>query len=382
MITCIKSDRIILPDGIIDGYIYLSDGKIFCVTQAPRFCDEMLDFTGKYVAPGFIDLHTHGGKGIAFSECDADAVVEACEFHMYHGTTTILPTISAAPIDEMEQAVKTVGAAMERGSCPVSIHGVHLEGPYLSPLQCGAQRPGVITPPIDTDYTALVNRHGKYISRWSYAPEEDLEYNFSKFLSQHNILASAGHTNARYEDMLPAIDFGCKLVTHLYSCTSTITRDHGFRHLGIIETAYLTSEMDVEIIADGKHLPPELIKLIVQIKGRDHVALVTDSLPAAGLDQKEGIMSGTPYIVEDGVAKLSDRSAFAGSIATADRMIRVLVDECNISLVDAVYMMSSTPARILGVTKGQLQAGYDADIVVFDDKIHIEAVFTAGIRRI
>ena len=129
---------------------------------------------------------------------------------------------------------------------------------------------------------------------------------------------------------------GCNLVTHLYSCTSTVTRDHGFRHLGIIETAYLLPDMDVEIIADGRHLPPELIRMILRIKGREHVAMVTDCLPAAGLEQKEGIMSGTPYIVEDGVCKLPDRSAFAGSIATMDRLVRVAVQECGCSVSDAV----------------------------------------------
>ena len=139
---------------------------------------------------------------------------------------------------------------------------------------------------------------------------------------------------------------------------------------------------DVEIIADGKHLPPELINMIVNIKGRDHVALITDSLSAAGLSITEGVMDGSPFIVEDGVCKLPDRSAFAGSIALPDRLLRTATKECGISMVDAVYMLTATPARILGLPKGRLEAGLEADIVVFDDGISIKALFSKGIQRI
>lgn len=382
MITGIKSDRILHPNGIAAGYIYLSEGTILSVSAELQPCDELLDFTGKFVAPGFIDLHTHGGNGIAFSECTPEQVIEACDFHMRHGTTALLPTLSAGPMEEMELGISAVAQAIDSGNSAASIVGVHMEGPYLSQQQCGAQRPGVITPPIPQDYQKTLERWGKYIARWTYAPENDLQQEFCKQLTRHEILPSVGHSNARYEELLPAVQAGCTLVTHFYSCTSTVTRDHGFRHLGVVETAYLLPEMDVEIIADGKHLPPELIRMILQIKGKEHVALITDSLPAAGLTQRKGIVSGTPYIVEDGVAKLTDRSAFAGSIATTDLLVRILVKECGCSIEDAVYMTTATPARILGLQKGSLTAGYDADVVVFDDDITVEAVFTQGIRRI
>ena len=152
--------------------------------------------------------------------------------------------------------------------------------------------------------------------------------------------------------MQVAIENGCNLITHLYSCTSTITRDHGFRSLGVIESAYLRDELYVEIIADGKHLPPDLIKLIIKIKGTDKVVLITDSLEIAGTDITEGVMSGTEFIVEDGVCKLKDRTAFAGSVATADRLIQTLVDDCGYSIPMAVKMLTEVPAKILNVNKG------------------------------
>lgn len=138
----------------------------------------------------------------------------------------------------------------------------------------------------------MVEDYGKYIARWTYAPENDKNGEFCKYLTTNGIIASAGHTDATYEDMKVAINNGCNLITHLYSCTSTVTRDHGFRNLGVIETAFLRDELFVEIIADGKHLPPDLIKMIVKIKGIDKVALITDSLEIAGTDIKEGVRSG------------------------------------------------------------------------------------------
>ena len=201
---------------------------------------------------------------------------------------------------------------------------------------------------------------------------------FCKYLTTNGIIASAGHTDATYEDMKVTINNGCNLITHLYSCTSTVTRDHGFRNLGVIETAFLRDELFVEIIADGKYLPPDLIKMIVKIKGIDKVALITDSLEIAGTDIKEGVMSGTPFIVEDGVCKLKDRSAFAGSVATANGLIRVMVNDCGYSIPEAVYMMTAVPAKISGLNKGELRVGFDADVIAFDDDINVSDVFIMG----
>ena len=186
-----------------------------------------------------------------------------------------------------------------------------------------------------------------------------------------------GHSDATYEQLLPAYEAGCTLVTHLYSCTSTITRQQGYRHLGIIESAYLLDGLDVELIADGKHLPPELLTMILKCKDHAHIALVTDSLDAAGMDTAP---KGN-YIIEDGVCKLPDRSAFAGSVATADVLVRTVTD-CGCSVFDAVQMLTAVPARILGLPKGKLEVGLDADLVAFDDAVSIKAVFTHGKRRI
>ncbi len=373
----IKSDKIIVGEELFNGYLYAENGKITAISSEDLPAEESYDFTGKYVSAGFIEMHSHGAGSHAFMNSTVEDVIEGCNYHLAHGTTTIVPTISAGEFPTMKQAVIHIDQAKKSGKCKANILGAHLEGPYLSKNQAGAQCPTFITPPQEADYKSLIEEYGESVSRWTYAPENDENGVFCKYLTDHGVIASAGHTDAKYEDMKVAIDNGCNLITHLYSCTSTITRDHGFRSLGVIESAYLRDEMYVEIIADGKHLPLDLIKLIVKIKGTDKVALITDSLEIAGTDIKEGIMSGTEFIVEDGVCKLKDRSAFAGSVATADRLIRVM-KECGFTIPQAVKMMTEVPAQILKINKGSIKKGYDADIIVFDEDIQMTDIFVGG----
>ena len=375
----IKSDRIVTPDGIADGYIEIEDGYIKNVTKKHEKCDTVYDFTGKYVLPGFVELHTHGAGGHPFLTDDAAVVARACDHHLSHGTTTILPTLSASEFDTMKKGVKAIKEARDSSLTKARIIGAHLEGPYLSEKQCGAQCPKHITEPKVADYTALVEEYGDAIARWTYAPERD-DGSFAKYLTEHNVIASAGHTDAKGEDMTRAEENGMKLVTHFYSCMSTVTRNMGFRSLGVIESTYLSDELTVEIIADGKHLPVDLVKLIIKIKGVDKVIAITDSLEIAGTDIKCGNMAGTDFIVEDGVCKLLDRSAFAGSVATSDVLLRFLHNECGVSLTDAVKMLSENPAKMLGINAGKIDTGCYADLVVLDDALTVCGVFVGGER--
>lgn len=379
MITGIKSERIVLADRICSGYIYFENGVITAVSEAEQPCNKLYDFGNDYVSPGFIDIHTHGGGGCDFASGEKEQVIGGCNFHLSHGTTSICPTVSAAPMSDMIRAVEGIEAAKSDPRCRSNIIGAHMEGPYLSAEQCGAQSPDFITMPRAEEYEAAIGAHARSIARVTYAPENDRDGRFCRYLRDMGIVPSAGHTNAIGEDMKMASKMGCRLVTHLYSCTSTITRDHGFRRLGVIESAFLDDDMYVEIIADGKHLPSELIRLILKIKGCNRVAAVTDSLPVAGTDKKIGRTVNIDYIIEDGVCKLKDRSAFAGSIATADVLLRVLVNNVGLPIWDAVRMMTAVPASIMEINKGSLMPGYDADIVAFGDEFEINAVFVGGV---
>ena len=374
----IKSNHIICSDKEISGYIYFENGVISEISDRDLACDKEYDYSDLYVSAGFIDIHTHGGGGYAF-EGEVEDIVRGCNFHLAHGVSSICPTISAAPIADMRRSVANVKDASLSPELKNNIIGAHLEGPYLSLAQTGAQGSEFITPPVFDDYKAIIEEFDGVVARWTYAPENDEGERFAAFMHEHGVVTSAGHTNACYPDIRRAMDNGCRLITHLYSCTSTVTRKMGFRSLGVIESAFLEDDMYVEIIADGKHLPAELIRMIYKIKGAPRIALVSDSLSLAGTDIKTGRMQSTDFVIEDGVCKLLDRSAFAGSIATADRLVRVLTHEVGVPMCEAVRMMSATPAEIMGLdNKGVLEKGRDADFTVFDDHIDVSAVFVGG----
>ncbi len=379
MRTILKSTNIVLPDRVMDGYIVIENGKIAEITaHCPE--GEIEDVGSAWVAAGFVDLHVHGGAGIDFGSCTAEQAARAADFHLQHGTTTILPTLTAAPIEQMERGIQAVGACMAQGLAQGCVAGVHLEGPYFSPQQCGAQNTEFITAPKQADYERLIAQYGDVIRRWSYAPERDEDAAFCRRLTEAGVLASAGHTDATYAQMEHAAENGCTMVTHLYSCTSSVTRKGGFRSGGVLEYALLQEDIFAEIIADGAHLPKELIRLVYKCKGRDRVLLVTDALSVAGTDAREGQLGGINYLIEDGVCKLRDRTAFAGSIATADRLVRTCVN-AGISLVDSVYMASTVPARLLGLPKGQITVGYDADLVILDNELSVQAVYVKGLKQ-
>lgn len=382
MIYKIFNGKVILHDEIADKNVYFQDGKITAITEEELPFDAEINANGKYVSAGFIDIHVHGGAGYEFVDATKESIVIPCNMHAKHGTTTIFPTLSAYSYKEMTDSLSAIKQYIDDKEIMPNIGGVHMEGPYFSPNQCGAQNPDEIRKPLKSEYDALIKDYGDIIKRWSYAPERDDGQEFLKALNKAGIVAAAGHTDAEYDEMMPAYELGCKVITHLYSCTSTIVRKGGFRHPGIIETAYLYDDIFTETIADGKHLPPQLLKMIFKIKGNNAMCLVTDSIRYGGLTQEDvenGNFKKENYIIEDGIAKLPDKSAFAGSIATTDVLVRTCVKDAGIPLCDAVRMITKVPAEIMKLeTKGSLEKGYDADIVIFDDNIKMDTVIIGG----
>ena len=383
----LKNGNVITPYRVMKNCdVLVEEGVIKDISPAQPTVKnaDTIDCEGLYISPGFIDMHVHGGGGYDFMDGTEEALMGACDAHLIHGTTSITPTTLTCTDEELFNFFSVYKNVKDKYTKGPNLLGIHLEGPYFSPNQAGAQDPKYLKTPIKEHYEKILE-HSSIISRMSVAVELDGALELGKELRNHNIIAAIGHSDADYEEIIKAYELGYSHVTHLYSGMSTIHRKGGFRYLGLIETAYLLDSMSVEIIADGCHLPKELLQFIVKLKAKDKISLITDSSRGASMPEGSKIILGSldkgqDCIIEDGVAKLPDRSAFAGSVATSDRCVRTMYKTVGLPIEEAVSMMTSNPAKVLGIEnrKGTLAKGFDADINIFDENINIKYVIVNG----
>ncbi len=382
MITKI-SNGIVIADGKEQKVnVYIKDDKIFCITEEALSYDKEIDARGMYVSSGFIDIHLHGAAGYDFLDGTQEAYEKIAQEVAKHGATAIVPTLTSSTKESMKCAISTFDEIKEKETNGAKFLGIHLEGPYFAASQKGAQDEKQIRDFDSAEYEEIASMSNALL-RWTAAPERTGAEAFGKYMMSKNVLPCIGHSDADSKTVAKALENGFSHITHLYSCTSTVHRKNAFRYAGIVEAAYLYDDITVEIIADGIHLPDDLLKLIYKIKGADKTALITDSMRGAGMPDGESILGGKKdglkVIVEDGVAKLPDRSAFAGSVAFCDRLVKNMVSLANVPLVDAVKMASETPAKILGIENiGKLADGYMADIVIFDSEINVYKTIVNG----
>ena len=385
MKTVIKNGRVITPNETISGYVLVEDGVIKEIGEGEYAAeaDKVIDAEGCYVSPGFIDLHTHGAGGADFMDGTVEAFLVAAKMHAAHGATLVYPTTLTSSNEVLFDTFVTYEQAVEQNTEGAVFGGLHLEGPYFNPLQAGAQDPRYLRNPDPADYLEILSRSNN-IARVSFSPELEGAPEFAAELSKRGVIASAGHTNATFEQCDEAYKSGSSLITHFFSCVSTIVRKNSYRTAGVLEYGYYQDGMAVEIIADGCHVPESLLKLIVRVKGFDNVVLVTDSMRGAGMPEGPsilgGLADGQACIIEDGVAKLMDRSGFAGSVCTTDRLIRTMTTLAGVTVEQAVKMASYNPARVMGIAdrKGSLEVGKDADIVIFNDNVDVAATIVGG----
>ena len=403
----IQDANIILPNKVITGWLIVEEGKIADWNEgvyptgdsevketalSTRNCSlaqglsstkptQIVDAKGLYLSPGFIDLHVHGGGGYDFTDWCPDSFIVASDTHMRHGVTSIVPTLMSASYDDIIKNIDYFKATPLSGSGP-NLIGLHLEGPYLAAEYKGAMDDRYLRNPDPNEYQAIIERAEGNIVMWTIAPELKGALEMGSHLIKHEIIPSIGHSGAEYAKILEAYHCGFHHITHLYSAMSTIVRKHGFRYPGVLESGFIIPEMTVQLIADGCHIPLELLEMTYRFKGASNICLITDAIRCAGTDtygySKDGV--GNDILIEDDVAKLPDRSAFAGSIATADRLIRVMKDQVGVPIHDCIAMICQTPAKVLRLDKrkGEISTGFDADLILFDDNINIKWVMVNG----
>ena len=393
--TIFKNAKVITPLSITPGEVLVVDDKIAEISllrpgeSKVRPIDmggaRIIDCEGLYLSPGFVETHCHGGGGYDFMDGDLESIYGAVHTHLLHGTTSILPTTLTSTREAMMDTIDLFNQLDLEQTGNATILGLHMEGPYFAANQAGAQDPRYLRHPEPQEYEAAFKRSDR-IKRWSFAIELPGGEAFLNRLNQEGIVSSVAHSDATLEDVRRAYENGLTCLTHFYSAMSTVVRKNAYRIAGVVEAGYLIDDLVVEVIADGRHLPADLLQLIYKVIGADHIVLVTDSMRGAGLPEGEIIKLGSKEdgmdaIIEDGVAKLMDRSAFAGSVATADRLVRTFRDLTGAPLYEVVRMMSLNPAKLLHVAdrKGSIAVAKDADLLIFDDRIQIKTVMARGV---
>jgi N-acetylglucosamine-6-phosphate deacetylase len=372
--------QLILPDGIARGSLTVRAGRIARVTRSAGLRPGAIDLRGGYLAPGFIDLHIHGGTGRDTMEASADAFRTITEFHLRGGTTSIALTTVTAPENEILRVLEAVKPWRNKSLGGSRIIGIHIEGPFISKEKPGAQNPKFIRAPREAEWRKYL-RFGALVTEMTLAPEIDGALPLIRALKKNGTIASGGHTNATEEHLRPALEAGLNHSTHTFNAMSMATRRGPYRIAGMLEFALGHREICCELIADGVHVAPTLMKMLFNAKGRDGVCLITDATGGAGL--KPGTLfqvGGIAARVTEDAALTSDGSALAGSTLTMIEAVRRAVQLGGAPLVDAVRMASLNPARQLRRDHelGSLEKGKRADLVWFDDRFHVRGVWLDG----
>lgn len=378
MLTQFIHAHILTPNGWLeDGSLLVDENKIVSITPCNLgiIGADIIDVKGLHLVPGGIELHVHGGGGRDFMEGTEAAFEVAVKTHLQHGTTAIFPTLSSSSIPMIEAASETCTKMMQDPNSPIM--GLHLEGPYFSLQMAGAQIPEYIIPPRPEDYIPLIEKY-PCIRRWDAAPEIEGTVPFGEYITSKGVVAAIAHTGAGYKEVKAAHNAGFNHATHFYNAMPGFHKYHEYKHEGTVESVYLIDDFTVEVIADGIHVPPIILSLVHKLKGVERTCLITDALACTASDSQEAF--DPRVIIEDGVCKLADRSALAGSIATMDRLIRTCVHMADIPLEDAVRMASETPAKVMGIfdRKGSLELGKDADMMILDKALNLRGVWSMG----
>jgi len=382
----IQNGPVVTPHRIIqNGGVLVEDDKIVEVLEKPLTeippDIKVIDAARRTISPGFVDIHVHGGGGYGFFGGTVDEIQKACLAHTQYGTTSILPTTSAGPLDKTCDSIDNIKTAAENPT-GADILGVHLEGPYFSQAQRGAQMAEYIITPNEANLSILLDRWDG-VRMMGAAPEIPGGYALGRELTRRGITASIAHSDGSFEDVERAMENGYTDITHLYSGCSHVHRRKAYRYAGVVEAGLYFDALTVQVIADGKHLPPSLLRLIYKCKGADKIALITDGLNPSASDIPEGTVytyeNGDQTILDDGVMKMMGFESFAGSVVTTNKLVRNMMQLASVPLLAAVKMASLTPAKVINAkNKGCLAAGYDADIILFDANIDVSMVMVRG----
>lgn len=385
----ITNARLILPDSIERGSLHIRNGLIHKISKntkpATAKRGERLDLRGGFLAPGFVDIHIHGALGRDTMEARLDAFREITEYHLQGGTTSLTLTTLSASQQDILKTLDAIAPIHNQSIGGARVVGVHVEGPFINKVRAGAQNPDYCRAPTAKEWGPIL-KYGSLITQMTLAPELPRANLLIKALRKNGSIASAGHTDATEKELFPALKAGLNQSTHTFNAMSGLVKKGPYRMAGMLEFALAEDEIVCELIADGQHVPPVLMRMLFNAKPRDQVVIITDATKGAGL--KPGTkfeMYGIPARVTKTTAEVVDGRGLAGSTLTMIRAVQTAVEQANVPLVDAVYMATHNPARQLGRDRefGTLTAGKRADLVWFNNRYQVKGVWLDGeFRRI
>ena len=368
-----RNFRLIFPDRIENGSLQIRDGKIISVNGPFIEDDEVIDGEGKYLSPGFIDIHIHGAGGKDTMDGEVESINTIAGVIAEHGTTSFLPTTMTMGVPEIRKALASI---MEAAKNPIgaSILGVHLEGPFISPKAIGAQNPGFVLEPSIEAYESITDGYEDLVTSITMAPEVPGASELIPYLKQKGVRVSIGHTAATYDEAIVGIGLGCSHSTHLFNAMTPLTH----RSPGTVGAIFDT-DITTETISDGIHISWPSLRIAYRQKTSDKVMLVTDAMMACGMPDGKYWLGGQEVLTKDGAARLLNGS-LAGSILTMDAAVRNVARNTSLPLYEVVKMASLNGARFCGADdrKGKIAEGYDADLLVFDEDVNISHVFIEG----
>ncbi|WP_034271737.1 N-acetylglucosamine-6-phosphate deacetylase [Haloechinothrix halophila] len=375
--TVLRSARVVAGDRVLDrGWVRVEGARIVEVGDGAAPGDDAtpdghIDLGGAWLVPGFVDIHVHGGGGASFCAGDPAQARRAAEFHRSHGSTTIIASLVTASASDLLASVRMLADLVADDV----IAGVHLEGPYLAAARCGAHDPALLRAPDPAEIATVLDNGRGTIRQVTIAPELPGALELITHLANAGVVAALGHTDATYAQARAGFDAGGRLATHLYNGMRPIHH----REPGVVTAALTDERVAVELINDGVHLHPAIVRDAFARAGADRVALVTDAMTAAGAVDGEYDLGGQRVVVTDGVARLGGGGAIAGSTLTMDVALQRTVRAAGVSVVDAVCAAATTPARVLGLDDvGAIEPGRLADLVVLTDDLAVRGVMRHG----
>ena len=377
MFTLIKNAHIVSPDmEIACGSLLIEDDKIVSVaageTAAPAGA-KIIDAAGKMVLPGFIDVHCHGRNNFDFCDGSAEGVQLIAKNKLAEGVTTLLPTTLTVSEEQLTAALDSIAKCDQSRSC--RIPGVHLEGPYINPKCAGAQNPAFVRLP---DAAEVDRLNAVFpVKKITYALEMTGGVEFTSAMLMRGITPSCTHSGAKYSDFALAHQAGLRNLSHF--CNQMTPLHH--RDIGLVGAGLLHLDVYAELICDKLHISPEMIKLVFQTKGAEHVILITDAMRAAGMPDGEYDLGGLPVLVAGGAARLKEGGALAGSTLQLATAFKNVVEVTGLPLKEAVKATSLSAAMSLKLfDRGRLEPGYLADIVLLDDDFNVCNTLVGGVE--